>query len=526
MAKKPTITTLTSGFNSTTTLNNNFTALRNAFDNTLSLDGSTPNAMNADLDMNSNDILNVGEIDVQALTVDGIAMYPGSAQLATTYATQSYTGNGSTTVYSMGFNPGVKANVNAYIDGVHQNQDAFNISGTSLTFTAAPPLNSAIEIKVPVNVTSLTNTDSSVIVYNQGGAGSVTTNVKAKLQEFVSVKDFGAVGDGVTDDTAAIQAAVTAQQGKSLYFPSGIYVNTANPAGADDVLMMGEPFTAFSGTKLPLHNPIFTGNKQVALVAAVLRYYTTADGVPSDGWYLIQAKSGANHDPVLLGPVTASGAGSLILDVDFDEFGIDPNIWTPSGFVCGPDETFTADGVIFGASVGTTSVTITGSFVGDRNALITWTTDGAGGGTLTGSNAPYIFTVNADGIVSGWVGSAASRSLRLYRDAGTQRKAYPSAGKLPVFSCRRSASSIAPVFCSFKASGTTTVGSNSYEYFDVFVDKVSDGTQITDATNQTFAFVVSDPGVRPSGFVFNQPPPNGSNIWMVGVFTRKEPFYP
>lgn len=231
MAKKPTITTLTSGFNSTTTLNNNFTALRNAFDNTLSLDGSTPNAMNADLDMNSNDILNVGEIDVQALTVDGIALYPGSAQLATTYATQSYTGNGSTTVYSMGFNPGVKANVNAYIDGVHQNQDAFSISGTSLTFTAAPPLNSAIEIKVPVNVTSLTNTDSSVIVYNQGGTGAVTTNVKAKLQEFVSVKDFGAVGDGVTDDTAAFNAAWAATDPQAVYVPAASYAITGTVTG-------------------------------------------------------------------------------------------------------------------------------------------------------------------------------------------------------------------------------------------------------------------------------------------------------
>ena len=57
MTKKPTVTTLQSGFNSTETLNANFEALRDGFDNTLSLDGSTPNAMEADLDLNGNNII-------------------------------------------------------------------------------------------------------------------------------------------------------------------------------------------------------------------------------------------------------------------------------------------------------------------------------------------------------------------------------------------------------------------------------------------------------------------------------------
>ena len=80
MAKKPTTTTVASGFYSTTTLNNNFTALRDAFDNTLSLDGSTPNAMNADLDMNSNDLLNVGEVDTSNLKIRGVTVTPTNVQ--------------------------------------------------------------------------------------------------------------------------------------------------------------------------------------------------------------------------------------------------------------------------------------------------------------------------------------------------------------------------------------------------------------------------------------------------------------
>jgi len=43
----------------------------------------------------------------------------------------------------------------------------------------------------------------------------------------VSVKDFGAVGDGVTDDTAAIQAAHDAAQGKRLFFLKGKYKLTS-----------------------------------------------------------------------------------------------------------------------------------------------------------------------------------------------------------------------------------------------------------------------------------------------------------
>lgn len=76
MTKKPNLKTITSGYAATTALNENFEALRDALDNTVSRDGSVPNSMSADLDMNSQDILNANVIAAGSLTLNGTLVVP------------------------------------------------------------------------------------------------------------------------------------------------------------------------------------------------------------------------------------------------------------------------------------------------------------------------------------------------------------------------------------------------------------------------------------------------------------------
>ena len=64
---------------------------------------------------------------------------------------------------------------------------------------------------------------------NTSSTGVITTRtIDSKLEDFLSVKDFGATGDGTTDDTTAIQNAIDNNPNKPVYFPKGTYRITSS----------------------------------------------------------------------------------------------------------------------------------------------------------------------------------------------------------------------------------------------------------------------------------------------------------
>lgn len=115
---------------------------------------------------------------------------------------------------------------------------------------------------------------SAMVGFKQNVLGSVARTVQDKMRDIVSVKDFGAVGDGVTDDTAAIQRtidAVAAAGGGTVYIPAGLtMLCSAQLKGAKDVSIKCDPSSWLD----------FSNSGWIAQTGdeALLGYYGSASG--------------------------------------------------------------------------------------------------------------------------------------------------------------------------------------------------------------------------------------------------------
>jgi hypothetical protein len=212
MAKRPTINTLTNTASPTylTQLNQNFSNIQAQFDNTLSLDGSLPNAMNADLDLNDFDLINAGTVNADNLVVAGTNLNSVVAQAATsaTNAATSASSAAASAATASQYTP-------AYFDNVT------DLLADTRAWPTGQILNTREEgFAYEVAASSATNQH----VTTAGG-------VKLYVQPPYDVKAFGAIGDGISDDRTVLQRAVTAArlqggQSRKLYWSKGTYLVT------------------------------------------------------------------------------------------------------------------------------------------------------------------------------------------------------------------------------------------------------------------------------------------------------------
>jgi len=163
-------------------------------------------------------------------------------------------------------------------------------------------------------------TGSSLVGFTRTEPGFVARTAEEKLREIVSVKDFGAVGDGVTNDTAAIQAAVNSGA-RAVYFPAtanGYRVTSKITLSTSNQTLFGDGlFSSF--INLVSHNfDVFeitaVGNVTIRDLGAI-NY-----GLASSGYFINAAVpysvlienvyTNGLHSGVLIGTVGSPSGGS------------------------------------------------------------------------------------------------------------------------------------------------------------------------------------------------------------------------
>lgn len=231
MAKRPTIIELTSSYGSQTAINTSLTNIRNQFDNTLSRDGSSPNQMEADIDLNDNDLLNVSTIYTNSLVLNGKVVTSGDNILEfpdDVVIPINQGGTGATTAADARSTLGISTLGDDIVTATTEDEVRGLLGGvipTVATITALKSLETANgdvafvaqDNRAGVFVFRSGDYSSQVTADTQEGIYVKATAVAASSGAWVRSYDgpalmrwFGIVGDGSTDDTAAFIAAVSA----------------------------------------------------------------------------------------------------------------------------------------------------------------------------------------------------------------------------------------------------------------------------------------------------------------------------
>jgi hypothetical protein len=157
-----------------------------------------------------------------------------------------------------------------------------------------------------INGTGLA-TNANAVAYDPAGLGAVQRTVESKLRESVSVKDFGAVGNGIADDTVAIQNAIdavyaTGDYGEVIIPPStGEYIFTS-------ILVKSKITLKSTGGELKLRDNYCTN----PAVSYYLIHNLGHDRVTYDGLIVIGNRSGGNTQYTVADAITAVGFRTIV----------------------------------------------------------------------------------------------------------------------------------------------------------------------------------------------------------------------
>ena len=226
-----------------------------------------------------------------------------------------------------------------------------------------------------------TPTGSNLVSYLPSGTGAVATTVQTKLRESVSVKDFGAVGDGVANDTTAIQAAINTT--KDVFFPNGTYkITTTLFFAAFGQTLYGENVSTFSNT--PLCSLVWAGTG-----GTMVSFTNGATGYSNCALKNIRL-NGANLANIGVDVTNGQATYRNLLErvfIEFVNYGS-----TPTGIALGLGSfpNFSNDTIVSECYLGGCSIGVSGA--GSTYQFISTTILGAAGNTAVKATAGAYFS--------------------------------------------------------------------------------------------------------------------------------------
>lgn len=137
---------------------------------------------------------------------------------ATNINVDTFSGNGSTTAFTLTSDPSTKNNTSVFISGVYQQKSTYSLSGTTLTFSTAPPSGTAnIEVAYSTPLAIGTPSDGTVTAAKMA-AGAAVANI--------GYTPVNKAGDTVTGDLTSNNVNIS---NYGLY--DGFATQVANGAG-------------------------------------------------------------------------------------------------------------------------------------------------------------------------------------------------------------------------------------------------------------------------------------------------------
>lgn len=205
---------------------------------------------------------------------------------------QRFSGDGTTTGFTLSTSPGAEENTFVFVDGIYQQKDTYSVSGTSLTFSSAPPsgtdnievmIGTLLSIGTPANGT----VGAGQMAYGAiNGQTDLTTSTAADDELLIGDTSAGGLKKATVQNVVQALAATQAEQetgtavnrivtpGRQQYHPSAAKCHVAYKHNAGTPTILGTAFNVSSLTD------IGTGETEINFTNAM----SSANHVPAMGY--------------------------------------------------------------------------------------------------------------------------------------------------------------------------------------------------------------------------------------------------